>query len=387
MAEAGVDNITFLEEAKAAVIQLRRAQAVKDEQELQTKRLEKALTLEKKAVADSIELTIRKRKAEITDSYDTQIEEIQGHLKKIRNKREKAKNEGMKDRIAEETADLREENRRLNTEIKTGFRQDRVPGFCNSLLFYSLYYTRGLKEILVFILTFAVCFFCVPVGIYRLTGVDSTLVLILLYVVDIFFFGGLYFLLNNQIKVRHLDALRKGRENRNAMAANRRKIKAIKNAIRKDKNEEMYGLEKFDREIEKLEEEKIGVANQKQEALTHFENTGKVLIAQEITENNHDRISKLDADFTHSSELLAEYRERLRKATMILTERYEPMLGREFLQEEKLDALLAAISSGQAANITEAQELVRAGAPIGVAEPPVDSDSEQGEKRESSDAT
>ena len=82
MAEAGVDNRTFLEEAKAAVIQLRRAQALADEQELQTKRLEKALVSEKRAVADSIEMTIRKRKNELSDSYDSQMEEVQSHLKK-----------------------------------------------------------------------------------------------------------------------------------------------------------------------------------------------------------------------------------------------------------------------------------------------------------------
>ncbi len=372
MAEAGVDNITFLEEAKAAVIQMRRAQAVTDEQELQAKRLEKALFSEKKAVADSIEMTIRKRKAEITDSYDSQIEELQGHLRKVKNKREKAKNEGMKERIAGETADLIEENRRLNTEIKTVFRQDRVPGFCNSLFFYSLYYTKGIKEILVFILTLAVCFFGVPVGIYQLIGVDSTIVLILLYLVDIFCFGGLYFFLNNQIKVRHLDALKKGRENRNAVAANKKKIKAIKNAIKKDKNEEMYGLEKFDREIQKLEQDKVDIANQKQEALTNFENSGKVLITQEITENNQERISQLESDYNHSSEQLAEYRDRQRKTAMILAERFEPLLGKEFMQEEKLDALIQAISSGQAANITEAQELVRAGTPIGIVEPPAE---------------
>ena len=370
MAEAGVDNITFLEEAKAAVVQLRRAQALADEQELQTKRLEKALAVEKRAVADSIEMTIRKRKGELTDSYDAQMEEVQAHLKKVRSKREKAKNEGIRERIAEETADLREENRRLNTEIRTIFRQDRVPGICNSLFFYALYYTRGFKEILILILTLAVCFFAVPVGVYQLLGVESTLVLILLYLVAIFFFGGLYFFVNNQVKVRHLEALEKGRRNRNAIAANKGKIRAIQNAVRKDKNEDMYGLEKFDREIRKLERDKEEIAGQKQAALTNFENSGKVLIAQEITDNNQDRISTLENDFNYAADQLAEYRDKLRRASMTVAERFEPLLGKEFLQEEKLDALLGAIASGQAKNITEAQELVRAGTPIGIVEPP-----------------
>lgn len=368
MAEA----VTFLEEAKAAVIQLRRAQALADEQDLQTKRLEKALVTEKRAVADSIEMTIRKRKTELTDSYDSQMEGVQAQLKKVRNKREKAKNEGIRERIAEETADLLEENRQLNTEIRTVFRQDRVPGICNTRFFYALYYTRGLQEVLILLLTLAVCFFVVPVGIYRLLGVESTLVLVLLYLVDIFFFGGLYFFVNNQVKVRHLEALQKGRRNRNAMAANRRKIRAIKNAVRKDKNEDMYGLEKFDREIRKLEEDKEAIAAQKQAALTNFETDGKVRIAQEITDNNQERISALEQNFNYASEQMAEYRDKLRRISMTIAERFEPMLGKEFLQEDKLDALLGVLSNGQAKNITEAQELVRAGTPIALVESPAE---------------
>ena len=96
------------------------------------------------------------------------------------------------------------------------------------------------------------------------------------------------------------------------------------------------------------------------------------MITQEITENNQERISQLESDYNHSSEQLAEYRDRQRKTAMILAERFEPLLGKEFMQEEKLDALIQAISSGQAANITEAQELVRAGTPIGIVEPPAE---------------
>ena len=77
MPEQNVDNIAFLREAGEALAELKEAQEAAKEQDLQTKRLEKSLASEKKAVADSIEMTIRKRKAEITDSYDSQIEQTQ----------------------------------------------------------------------------------------------------------------------------------------------------------------------------------------------------------------------------------------------------------------------------------------------------------------------
>lgn len=162
MPEQNVDNIAFLREAGEALAELKEAQEAAREQDLQTKRLEKSLASEKKAVADSIEMTIRKRKSEITDSYDSQIEQTQVQLRKVKAKREKAKNQGMKERMDEETADVREDNRRLSTELKTLFRQHDVPRFCNTRFFYALYYTRGLREALIFLITacsscFAAC--------------------------------------------------------------------------------------------------------------------------------------------------------------------------------------------------------------------------------------
>ena len=364
------DNITFLRDAKEAIAKLNEAKAVADEQDLQTRRLEKSLASEKKAVQDSIDMTIRKRKTEIADSYDTQIEQTQAQLKKARSRREKAKEQGVKERIEQETADIKEENRKLVTEIRTLFRQNRVPGYCNSLFFYALYYTKGFREMLVFLLMLVTCFLAVPAGIYFLIGSPGALFLILIYAADIFLFGGLYFMVNNQIKVRHHETLRGGRQIRNSIAANQHKMKAIRNSIRKDKNEAMYGLEKHDQEIEKLEDEKAEIAAQKQTALTNFENSGRILITKEITDNNKERIDQLEQETEKANQILNDFQAQVKTLTMRVTEKFEPLLGREFLNPDKIDRLLEVLEHGFAANITEAQEFVRAGKKIPVPEEP-----------------
>ena len=58
------------------------------ELEAQEKRLERTLEAEKKAVADAIHSTIRRRNEEICSSYDKEIAKGQERLKKIRSKRE-----------------------------------------------------------------------------------------------------------------------------------------------------------------------------------------------------------------------------------------------------------------------------------------------------------
>lgn len=355
------DNILFLKEAQEVLAQLNAAKADASEQDLQAKRLEKSLAAEKKAVADSIELTVRRRKAEITESYDSQIEQTQAQLKKVRSRREKAKNQGMKERMDQETAEVREENRKRSTEIKTLFRQNGVPGICNTKFFYAMYYARGLKEILIFLITLLICFLAIPVGLHHLIGGGKIVWLIVIYVIDILVFGGVYFTINNHVKVRYHDTLQQGRVIRKQIEAGKRQIKAIKNSIKKDKNEDMYGLERFDEEIAALEQEKGEIADQKQNALTNFENSGKVLIAKEITDNNQERISKLEEETAAASRTLTDFQAKVKMLTMKMAEKYEPLLGREFLQEDKLELLRQVFENGMAANMTEAQEMVRAG--------------------------
>ncbi len=361
MADTRADNIVFLEEAKSTLILLEEAKEAVRNQDLKVKRLEKGLAAEKKAVNDSIELTIRKRKAEITDSYDAQIEDVQGQLRKEKARREKAKNLAIEQRIAQETAEVSEENRQLRTELTTLFRKNRVPGFCNSLLFYALYYTRGFREFFVAMISLVLVIFGIPMGVFALSGSSQPLVLMVIYILDILIFGGIYVAITNLIKVPHHDTLSEGRRIRNRIMANRKQMRATQNRIRKDKNEERYGLEDYDAEIYRLESEKAEVATKKQEALTTFENNGKVLLSKEIMENNQERIHQLEEDVMMAADVLSELQAQGKTLSRQITENYEPLLGREFLNTEKIDRMLVMFREGQVANITEAQELVRAG--------------------------
>ena len=70
---------------------------------------------------------------------------VQDQLKKARSKREKAKNEGVKDRIRDETAPLWEEIRDLKVQLKTLMRQNHVTGYCMSAFYYSVYFPSHVK--------------------------------------------------------------------------------------------------------------------------------------------------------------------------------------------------------------------------------------------------
>ena len=94
MAQTITDFQSFLKDAEEAVLELsdltKKSIQLKQEEE----RLERALEAEKKAAEDSVNSTVRKRRDEISGSYDAEIGKLQERLKKTRVRREKAKSQG-----------------------------------------------------------------------------------------------------------------------------------------------------------------------------------------------------------------------------------------------------------------------------------------------------
>lgn len=292
-------------------------------------------------------------------SYDSEIGKLQEKLKKIRARREKAKNQGMKDRIKEETVELHEHNRELRVRMKTLFQSQRVPSFCQSGFYYALYFPRGFREIITFLLTFAVCFLLVPYGVYSMLPDKKTLYLVLIYVAAIFVFGGIYTVVGNATKGRHQSALQEGRSIRSLINSNNKKIRVITASIKRDRNEAIYNLEKFDDEIAQLEQEMAQTIRKKKEALNTFENVTKMIIADEITGNSKAKIESLQAAYEDAGSRLRYTETIVKEKKIFITDTYESYVGKEFLTAERLEELRRILESGEAGNISEAIEVYK----------------------------
>lgn len=359
MVQAITDYTKFLADARDAVDCLSCDQTTRDQMEAEERRLERELGAARKSVADIISQTTRKRMDDISSSYDKEIGKGQERLKRARAKREKAKNRGMKERIADETADLRENSRELKLQMKTLFQQNRVPSFCNSTFYYALYYPRGFKEFLILLITILICFLGIPSGIYFLIPKRQIWYLVAVYFIDVVLFGGLYVTISNRTKVHHQDTLKKGRAIRNTLRSNHKKIRVITRTIQKDGNEDIYNLEKYDDEIACIEQELAEITTKKKDALNTFENVTKSIIADEIMENNRGRLEELAEQHHEAQNSLKELELKVKNQNIYITDTYGPYLGQEFLQPERLSELSKLIQTGSAANITEAIELFK----------------------------
>ena len=356
MEQAITDYVKFLADARDAVYRLNNDQATAKQLKEQGERQEKELAAAKKAVTDSVNQTIK-----IDTSYDKEIAKGQERLKKARTQREKDKNKGMKERIAEETSELREHNRDLQIQMKTMFQKDKVPVFCRTTFYYSLYYARGLKERLIGFITFLICFLALPCGVYFLLPDRKIWYLVLVYFADIIIFGGLYVTIRNRSRSRYHDALKQGREIRNLLSSNEKKIKVIVHSIEKDGNEDIYDLEKYDDEIACAQQELSDIAAKKKDAISSFENVTRNIIADEIEGNHRAEIEEKEQKLQEVNDSLAQLESSIRQQNIHITDTFGPYLGKEYLNTDKLLGLSKLIQSGTASNITEAIEMDKNG--------------------------
>lgn len=350
------DYGAFLREAKEAVTDFNEMQQRETALSQQLGKNRRQLETEAKAAADHVSQTIKKRAADIASGYDKELSRGQERLKKARFRREKAKSQGMKERICEETSAFREENRQLRQQMKTTFQQNKVPAICRSSWYYRLYSPRRLAEFAAFFAAFLVCFLVIPYGSYLLIGQRKPLYLGLIYLACIFVFGGLYVVAGNRTKERYSDTIKAGREILNRIYSNDKKMKRIAREIRKDKNDAAYHLQKHDDEIAEIEQMMAETACKKDEALHTFETVTKKIIADEMNANHKKKLDLLKETCEVQEGELRALNEEIKNKSIFITNRFGAYLEREFLQPRHLDALLDLMENGRAANLSEAME-------------------------------
>ena len=357
MTEQNTESTVFLKEARQALTEVNGLE--KEEERLKA---EEATTLREleageKALKDEIDSTLRKRLQEINSSYDAEIAKGKDELKKAKARREKAKNEGIEERIKEETKPILEDSKEKKTEMLNAFQKQKIPSYYASRLYYALHFPHKPVDFLVLLLFVGLFFVALPCGIYFLAlpeKLRSSLILIIIYVLSILIFGGLYTYIGNSSKSRYSDMLRMGKETWDDLAKNEKLVRKITKQIRKDKDEDRYDLGAYDDEIARVTQMISETTAKKQEALNTFDTVTKNIITDELTQNSSEKIGRLMSAHDEAYRRLREVGEERQQKKLALTDRYEVHLGKEFMSEEKIDALSDILTRGAANSLTEA---------------------------------
>ncbi len=355
-------NVDYLKDALSVLGELNRAKGSREQLQDSIKELERDIEGEEKACRDESDLTVKKRKEEISASFDREIRKDQDQVRRVRQDREKAKDKGIAGRIEVETADLKEENRKTQDEIYGILKENHLPKLCNSKLYFGLFSPKGVLEYLIFALSYLVVTLALPLLIFYLMPESARVPLAML---TICFICYLFFFLCYQIVVRRTkmlkwETIRQVRALRDRIGANNRKIRAIRNVILKDKNEQGYNLEKFDEAIRELEAEVKRSMDEKQDALTVFEETTKYMLIEEIEGRYQQKLTALRIKQEEANKSLREADSLVKDINKHITANYEAFLGKDYVTERALSDMIVLMEENRASTVAEALALYKA---------------------------
>ena len=294
-----------------------------DRQNDTLKELNKNIESIQKNINDEIDNKVKEGINSVSESFDQSIQEEKVKLKDVQSKRDKAKHAGVKDRIQNETAELRDMNRDMYSQIKAAFKEEGIPKYCSKRWFYALFATQGIGDVFIYIIP------QIPKW-----------VLIVYYFVMITLELTAVKLIYNRTMVPHSETIAKARRVKYDIETNQKKIKRIEKGIRKDKNEDMYGLSDFDYRINEINDSIRNIEDAKAKAIEQFNATTRTDIIAEIRGRNAGTLEQLKSQVAVCEQEMARLDSLIKNQRAYISSNYEAYLGREFTNVDRLTELL-----------------------------------------------
>lgn len=352
-------GLNELKELKEMLVCLENDKALNLELSAKEEELERQIKVLEKQLSDKTALVTKQRSTELGATYDEQLEKTKSRLKKVRAKKEKQKSTLVSDRIAVETAQVREERTQLYEQIKKLYKESKISRIFNNSFVHALLIPQGFKDILIILLTLIVVLFLLPCGIYYFAFRPKTIYLIVIYIVTVLVFGGLYVAVSKMTKERHPQIFEKIKSLRRELRNNQKNIRNMERAIRKDKDESQYDLGKFNSELKELEEELDRIDADKKAALKKFDGETKAAIAAQMAAEFATGLDPLRKEHDEIYEQQRHTEENIKKLSMKLTSEYNSYLGKENLDISMIAALIRIMEAGRAATVADALALYR----------------------------
>lgn len=352
-------GVTELEHAKLAV-QIEHAKK-QELLELETRlsRKEKDLENQKRYAADKVEAAIKERRNALKKDLDSEVDDANKKLKTADKKKKKAKDAAVGARIKTDTLNYKDDTKKRKKENQALFKAYKVPGFCNTAYYYSMFAPRRLKDIITILITAIITLAIIPNIVCACLKTDSLFIRILVYAIIVVVFILIYVLIYvSTHSGNKAEAILKGRANIDAAYKNKMEVKKITKDIKADQDETQYNLQEFDKEIERFQGEYSNASKKREDALKQFDDETAPEIKEEIEKDSKKIIEDLTKELDALKQLYAEKEATVKQVSTELNENYGIYLGKKNLTEEKIDELILLIKQDKAQTIMQALDLL-----------------------------
>lgn len=317
------------------------------------KDITKELETAKKEKQNETDSKIKASIAAICEGYDKSIEADKDKIKTVMAERDRAKMAGVKERISAETASLRAENSDLAEQINEAFIHENISKICNSRLFISVFNPKRVIDYIIDFVVISILLIAVPVVLFFLPMISKWILLVYCVLVSLLSLITVKCVYRGVI-LPHMDTIIAAQKTRMQIIDNKKRIRKIERNIHKDKNEDMYGLEEFDSNINTLHDDIARIDDEKRSALDEFEKNTKADIISEIDERYQDKITNMESELDKKQTELDELDNLVKKQRIYISSNYEAYLGKEFMNVDKLTELNSIMKAGSADTIAQA---------------------------------
>lgn len=360
-----MDDILFggekeLLELKKTLQEKERYNSVLDSLDTSVEEQKEKIEKRKQAIELEMNAEIKRRREEIAKPFYDEIAVCEVEVQKIRNERERKRQELIEQMILEETEMYEKRKKNLDKQIKLVGQEEGVPAICTSRLFLAFFCPRTGKDALILVSGLVLLFLVLPMTLYfGVYGGNDKQALTTIYLVLIVFFYTIYLLINNLVKDKYLLGINKllklYDESEKLEAHRKQRIKELENIP-----DSALDLEEFDSEINRLESVIGDLTGQKDMAVRNFDSDERLQI--DIGKQVQDQYkTELDQMRTALEEAVSSYDKMQKEYDKFLNEkdieyRYGSLIRIEpgIFSTKVIDELIFYICHAGADNISSA---------------------------------
>ncbi len=330
--------VTFIEDAKLILDRADECRKEKARVQGEVRQCEKAVAVLDKAVADTINTTLRSRKEVLAAGYDEKLSVCQNKIKDCRAERGKAKADAIAERIQRENAPLDHENNELTQQVEQIYEENNIKSVFKKHGLVVLFFPKRSQDWLTAAGIAAGLMFLVPLFFILAMRSQPVALAFTLFIYHGCLFGGYLYLLY-KFMLSHQHVHQQAEELKAKIRDNTKKMTSVSNNIRKSQDETGYNLGIYDDRIAEIETEMKTILSQRKNALDEFERVTRNEIAAEVTAANADEKQKLTKQLTEKQQEADVTAKALDDVEAEIRDSYENRLGKDMMNRQKLTGL------------------------------------------------
>ena len=348
-------GVEELEQIQAAISNLAKTEQEYKETERSLKAKKKELDVQKKRVEEKITSTIKKARADLEKEFEEGINTAEKAIKEAETQKKNAKALAVSERMKRENSSLVDENKVLDAEIKSKFKEAKVPAICQSSLYYSLFYPKKQTDYLICAAGILIFAGVIPFIVTRFLPTDFLKVLV--WILIAIFFAAIYFLISAWTKKGEKnEVLTNMRTHVDQISDNKKFIKNRNKNIKADPDESQYNLYEYDQQIEEARTDLDNAKAEKEQAILKFENEDSVNMRAEMEAEKAPIFQQLEKEIDQMSEDLDTRSDSYQEALRVMDE-YNEAFGEKGLKADKVEEWLTIMKEGRASTIREAMNV------------------------------